>query len=71
MSVTTQTPTERESSRHTEGVRPSRAWYFLLLPAIGLGAAVYGAVRGQVFWIFVGLAWLFLAITQFVMTRRR
>jgi hypothetical protein len=52
-------------------MRRSRGWYFLLLPAIGLAAALYGVVRGQVFWIFVGLAWLFLAITQFMMTRRR
>ena len=71
MSVNTQTPTDQESSRQTEGVRPSRAWYFVLLPVIGLGAAVYGVIRREVFWIFVGLAWLFLALTQFMMTRRR
>ena len=71
MSVTTQTPTGQESSRQTEGVRPSRAWYFVLLPVIGLAAAIYGVIRREVFWIFVGLAWLFLAVTQFMMTRRR
>jgi hypothetical protein len=52
-------------------MRPSRAWYFLLLILLGLGAALYGLISRQVFWTFVGLAWLFLAVTQFVMTRRR
>jgi hypothetical protein len=52
-------------------MKPRRAWYFVLLPALGLAAALYGLITRQVFWIFVGLAWLFLAVTQFVMTGRR
>jgi hypothetical protein len=52
-------------------VRPRRGWYFLLLTLLGLGTLAYGLIRGQTFWIFVGLAWLFLAFTQFAMTRRR
>ena len=52
-------------------MRPRRGWYFLLLTVLGLGTATYGLIRQQTFWIFVGLAWLFLAVTQFVITGRR
>ena len=48
-----------------------RAWYLLLLVAVGIVAALYGGISGKTFWLFVGLAWLFLAVINFLLTRGR
>jgi hypothetical protein len=52
-------------------VSRARAWYLVLLVVVGLGAAAYGAISHLTFWLFVGLAWLFLAFTQLIISRRR
>jgi hypothetical protein len=48
-----------------------RAWYLLLLVAVGIVAALYGAISGMRFWLLVGLAWVFLAVINFLLTRGR
>jgi len=52
-------------------VKPRRGWYLVLLTLLGLGTAIYGLIRHDVFWTFVGLAWLFVAVTQVVIAGRR
>ncbi len=50
---------------------PRRRRYVALLTVLGLATAAYGLIRREVFWVFVGLAWLFLAVTQATIARRR